>query len=60
MNELGFADVVSRGGAFSPDPQDVTDRLDSIHHENEAEEKAMFEKLQEANREADRDKGLHD
>lgn len=60
MNELGFADVVSRGGAFSPDPQDVTDRLDSIHHENEAEEKAMFEKLQEANREADRGKGLHD
>ncbi|MDY5785361.1 cytochrome bc complex cytochrome b subunit [Corynebacterium sp.] len=60
MNQLGFADVQARGGAFSPDPEHIGERLDAIHHDNEREEKAMLENLQEANRAADREKGLLD
>ncbi|WIM70122.1 cytochrome bc1 complex cytochrome b subunit [Corynebacterium suedekumii] len=60
MNQLGFADVQAHGGAFSPDPDHIAERLDAIHHDNEREEKAMLENLQEANRAADREKGLLD
>ena len=51
MNELGFAGHPGRGSFVKADPQEIADAAAKIEHENHLEEKEMFEKLQEANRE---------
>ncbi|RNE49509.1 cytochrome b [Corynebacterium alimapuense] len=60
LNELGFAEIEARGSFLKPDPEDVTDKLDAIHHENALEEKAMYEALQAENEARDRRDGLLD
>ncbi len=53
MNELGWAEVESRGGFFGPDPEDVVAKVKKISHDNHAEELATLAALQEANRKRD-------
>jgi len=60
MNQLGFADRIARGSLIKADDQRFTDAAVETAHANEREEKAMLENLQEANRAADREKGLLD
>lgn len=56
MNQLGFAGHPGRGSFFTPDPEDVAKKAAEIEHANHAEEKAMFQALNEANRKADENK----
>lgn len=49
MNELGFAEVESRGGFFGPDPSDVALKAQEIARANHEEELATLAALQEAN-----------
>lgn len=49
MNELGFAEVESRGGFFGPDPSDVALKTQEIARANHEEELATLAALQEAN-----------
>ena len=56
LNRLGFADSET-SGIFSADPEDIQRRKREIRKENEREEHNMLERLNEANREADRSRG---
>lgn len=49
MNELGYAELETRGGFFGPDPADVAQKAQAIAHANHAEEIATLAALQEAN-----------
>ena len=60
MNELGYADRISRGSLIKADEARYTDAAVETAHANEREEKAMLENLQEANRAKDREAGLLD
>lgn len=60
MNELGYADRISRGSLIKADEQRYVDAAVETAHANEHEEKAMLENLQEANRARDREAGLLD
>ncbi|WP_080794033.1 cytochrome b [Corynebacterium pacaense] len=57
MNQLGFAEVESRGGFFSPDPEDVTAKARAIEHANHAEELDALQAIQNANIERDKRDG---
>ncbi|WPF65467.1 MULTISPECIES: cytochrome bc complex cytochrome b subunit [unclassified Corynebacterium] len=54
LNELGFADSESYG-VFSADPEHIQERKRQIARENHHEEAQMFENLNKANEERDRD-----
>ncbi|KQB85194.1 cytochrome b [Corynebacterium oculi] len=54
LNELGFADSESYG-VFSADPENIQERKRQIARENHHEETQMFENLNKANEERDRD-----
>lgn len=54
-NELGFAGHPGRG-VFKPDPQDIADKVNDLEHRNHLEQKEMFEKLQQHNREIEDNK----
>lgn len=57
MNQLGFSGHPGRGG-LKPDPEDIAEKAAEIEHENHREEYEMLHALNEANRAADKDKGL--
>lgn len=54
LNELGFADSESYG-VFSADPEHIQERKRQIARENHHEEAQMFDNLNKANEERDRD-----
>lgn len=57
MNELGFSGHPGRGSLIKPDDASIVERTTAIEHENELEEKRMYEELQAANRDKDRRDG---
>ncbi|KAA8722463.1 cytochrome b [Corynebacterium spheniscorum] len=57
MNELGFSGRPGRGSLIKPDDASIVERTTAIEHENELEEKRMYEELQAANRDKDRRDG---
>ncbi|AWB81547.1 cytochrome b [Corynebacterium yudongzhengii] len=57
LNQLGYADTEAHGGMFSSDDPQLGERKTRIAHDNEEEERRMFESLNEANREQDRRNG---
>lgn len=57
MNQLGFAELQTRGGFFGPDPEDIRDKAAEIAHANHAEEVAALQALQDANIQRDKDNG---
>lgn len=56
MNELGAAGAPGRGSFFSPDPEDIVRKVESIEHQNHQEQKEMLQRLTEANRREIEDK----
>ncbi|MCF4006260.1 cytochrome bc complex cytochrome b subunit [Corynebacterium uropygiale] len=57
MNQLGFSGAPGRGSLLKPDSPEIARRAAEVEHENHAEEKAMYERLQDQNREVDRKNG---
>ncbi|MDO5669085.1 MAG: cytochrome bc complex cytochrome b subunit [Corynebacterium sp.] len=60
MNQLGFADRISRGSLIKADDQRYTDAAVDTAHANHREEAAMLDNLNEANRAKDREDGYLD
>ncbi|MDO5511193.1 cytochrome bc complex cytochrome b subunit [Corynebacterium sp.] len=60
MNQLGFADRISRGSLIKADDQRFTDAAAHTAHENHREEAAMLDNLNEVNRAKDRESGYLD
>lgn len=50
MNELGAAGQPGRGSFFSPDSPEIVEKAERIEEANHAEQKEMFERLNEENR----------
>lgn len=58
LNQLGAAGHPGRGSYLFPDSPELAERAAQIEEENALEEKAVYNALNEANREADRRAGL--
>ena len=50
MNELGAAGQPGRGSFFTPDSPEIAEKAEHIEKANHAEQKEMFERLNEENR----------
>ncbi|MDO5372491.1 MAG: cytochrome bc1 complex cytochrome b subunit [Corynebacterium glutamicum] len=57
MNQLGYAEVETRGGFFGPDPEDIRAKAKEIEHANHIEEANALRALNEANIERDKNEG---
>lgn len=57
LNELGFAEVESRGGFFGADPESVATKANDIAHANHLEEAATLAAIQEQNHNRDQAEG---